>query len=740
MTGSGRFDTGRASGTPAGDSPGEGGFRLDPFQIEAEAALDRGASVLVSAPTGSGKTVVAEHAVARAIARGQKAFYTTPLKALSNQKFADLRRVYGPEAVGLLTGDVSHRPDASVVVMTTEVLRNMLFAGSPVLSGLGLVVLDEVHYLQDPYRGSVWEEVIILAPPEVVLVCLSATVANATELGAWIRSVRGPTEVVVERRRPVELRNHVAIAERGTRDIDLVPVLAGTRLHRDAARLDAHVHRLARQPGGLRRSRLAVPRRSEIVQALAERAMLPAIVFIFSRAACDDAVGQCLMDGVRLTTPEQRQEIRRRAEERTEGLPDDELSVLGYGPWIAGLEMGLAAHHAGMIPAFRETVESCFADGLLGVVYATETLSLGINMPARTVVVERLTKVREHGRSGLTSGEYAQLTGRAGRRGLDVVGNAVVPWSPHILVADVARLVTSEPPDLRSSFRPTYNLAANLVHRYPRDQVEYVLDRSFAQFLDQRHHRALSRRLDRTLALLERWGYVDRKRWQLTERGVALTRVYHESDLLVSEAVCSGMLDGLSAPDLAAMASCLTFEVRTRRAQGDGRPPAGLAGRISALMDLADRLRQDEDGADLPPTRRPDDRFADVAARWARGQGLHRVLTRAELAPGDFVRNIRQLVDLLRQVALVARDPQTATTAASAADALDHGVAASTMAPGAGIGGDGAGHSPAPAVGTGASPEAAEAGGGATDRPADGHAMPPVTMRNTRASSEDHTT
>lgn len=657
------------------------GFAPDPFQLRAAEALEGGSSVVVSAPTGAGKTVVAEYAVERARRQGKKAFYTTPLKALSNQKFGELRARYGVDDVGLLTGDVSHRGGAPVVVMTTEVLRNMLFAGSRLLDGLGLVVLDEVHYLQDPYRGSVWEEVIIVAPPEVVLVCLSATVSNAAELGAWITSVRGPTEVVVEERRPVELRNHLAVAARGSRRVTLLPVVRQGALHPDAARLDARVARLARQPGGLRRSQLAVPRRTEIVEELAEQAMLPAIVFIFSRAACDDAVTQCVSEGIRLTDPNQRAEIRRRCEDHTEGLPDDELAVLGYGPWAAALELGIGAHHAGLIPAFRETVESCFADGLLGVVYATETLSLGINMPARTVVVERLTKVRSEGRSGLTPGEYAQLTGRAGRRGLDPVGHAVVPWSPHLLAADVARLATRSAADLRSSFRPTYNLAANLVRRYRADQVRYLLDRSFAQFLDRQHHRTLSRRLERIMDLLDRWGYVDRGAWRLTQRGEVLARIYHESDLLVAEASTSGLFDGLAPAELAGVVSACSFESRAGRSRPEPRLPAPVATRVAALTALADRLRADEDGAHLHTTRRPDAGFAEVAWRWARRQRLQRVLEHAELAPGDFVRNTRLLCDLLRQVAVVAPADLTRQAAGEAAALLDHGVVAVSVAP-----------------------------------------------------------
>jgi ATP-dependent RNA helicase HelY len=655
------------------------GFALDPFQVRAMESLDRGVSVLVSAPTGSGKTVVADYAIARALESGRRAFYTTPLKALSNQKLKELSVPYGSGNVGLLTGDVSHQPEAPVVVMTTEVLRNMLFSDPGSTSDLGLVVLDEVHFLQDPYRGSVWEEVLILCPRDVVFVCLSATVSNADQLGAWMSEVRGHTDVITEQRRPVELSQHVAVTERSTRAVHLVPLLWKGVAHRDALALDRRPKASRGSAARYRResfSRLATPRRTELIEALADRSMLPAIVFIFSRSACDDAVDQCVRDGIRLIKPEQRAEVRRICEEATDGISDEELRALDYGPWSAALETGVAAHHAGMVPAFREATEACFSAGLLRVVYATETLALGINMPARTVVIERLTKMREHGRSALTSGEYAQLCGRAGRRGLDDLGHAVVSWSPALHISELANLATSRAPDLRSSFRPTYNMAVNLVRRFPVRRVNELLDKSFAQFQDVRRLDALSARLGRILAVLELRGHVNIADWQLTSSGQLLARIYHECDLIITEALSAGRLDGLDAPQLAATLSCFTYEARVGRWQPEPRLPKVVADRIHALVLQAESLRAQETEMRIGKTRQPEPGFAEAALRWASGERLDRVLERSALSPGDFVRNSKQLADLLRQVSLLAQLSQTADTAADAARAIQRGVVA----------------------------------------------------------------
>jgi ATP-dependent RNA helicase HelY len=863
-------------------------FTLDEFQQRGIAALEAGRSVLVAAPTGSGKTVVAEYAVAKALAEQGKAFYTAPIKALSNQKFADLARRHGADRVGLLTGDNSMNGDAPVVVMTTEVLRNMIYAGSPALSGLRYVVLDEVHFLQDAYRGPVWEEVIIHLPVNVGLVCLSATVSNAEELAEWMSTVRGPTEAVIEERRPVELHNLYCVGDKGSQDMHLLPTLVDGHPNPEAERLDDEALHTAGRGGarGRPRRRFFTPRRVEVIERLQDEGMLPAITFIFSRKACDEARDVCLDAGLRLTTPDERARVRAIVDERTAGLADADLTVLGFDRFLAGLEAGVAAHHAGMVPPFKEAVEACFTEGLTKAVFATETLALGVNMPARSVVIERLTKFTGERRELLTPGEYTQLTGRAGRRGIDDVGYAIVLWSPFVPFEQVADLASSRTYALRSAFRPTYNMAANMVRRYQPEQAHHLLNLSFAQYqadravvrvearierqrarldrllaeatcppgdveeyrrlraeaqatrsdgsdggsrgtlertlaaltrltpgdiivvdgtrlavlsvafrkghprlhlVDERsrprtisagdlhtapralgtielpvpynpnnrafqhqvgeslrrarlqpagrvdeppsperaerdvafaaaeahpvadcpdrdaHVRAavqservahelddlvsqgrgrsgsLARPFDRVLRLLEAWGYLDG--WALTEAGEVLSRTYHETDLLVAEAMTTGLLDDLDAPSLAALVSCLTYEHRGRDRPPDPRfPSSTVRERFRALDALSAELAADEEAAGLPITRAPDAGFVHLAHAWAAGGGLAAVLEDEELSGGDFVRNVKQLIDLLRGIADVAPVPATGARARQAAEALQRGVVTATSA------------------------------------------------------------
>lgn len=495
-------------------------FRLDDFQRRSCEALENGHGVLVCAPTGAGKTVVGEFAVHLALAAGGKCFYTTPIKALSNQKHNDLVRRYGADKIGLLTGDQSINGDADVVVMTTEVLRNMLYANSSTLHGLSYVVMDEVHFLADRMRGAVWEEVILHLPDEVRLVSLSATVSNAEEFGGWIKTVRGDTTVIVDEHRPVPLWQHVLVGKRlfdlfdyraskskkSNRELLVDPELLRHIAHRrEADRLTDW------QPRGRGRNRgrptmYRPPSRPEVIATLDKEGLLPAITFIFSRAGCDAAVKQCLRSPLRLTSQEDRARIAEVIDRRCGDLPESDLIVLDYHEWREGLLRGLAAHHAGMLPVFRHTVEELFSAGLVKAVFATETLALGINMPARTVVLERLIKFNGEQHMPLTPGEYTQLTGRAGRRGIDVEGHAVVLWTPDVEPAEVAGLASTRTFPLRSSFSPSYNMTINLVQQMGPVQAHELLEASFAQYQADRSVVGLRRGIERGERMLAEIG------------------------------------------------------------------------------------------------------------------------------------------------------------------------------------------------------------------------------------------
>ena len=522
--------------TTSPDAPGASGelarfaaelaFELDPFQRRACAALEGGHGVLVCAPTGAGKTIVGEFAVHLALSSGGKCFYTTPIKALSNQKHNDFVARYGREQIGLLTGDLSVNADAPVVVMTTEVLRNMLYANSPALRGLSYVVMDEVHFLADRMRGAVWEEVILHLPDDVRLVSLSATVSNAEEFGGWIQTVRGDTTVVVDDHRPVPLWQHMLVGKRLFDLFDYDAHEPGDRRHaivdpnllrhiahrREADRLSDW--RGPRRGGGGRggpgrsdhRGFYRPPSRPDVIRMLDADGLLPAITFIFSRVGCDAAVQQCLRSSLRLTTEEDRAQIAEVIDHRCGDLEDSDLEVLGYYEWREALLRGIAAHHAGLLPVFRHTVEELFTAGLIRAVFATETLALGINMPARTVVLERLVKYNGEQHLPLTPGEYTQLTGRAGRRGIDVEGHAVVLWHPGEETtepAEVAGLASTRTFPLRSSFAPSYNMTINLVSRAGTEQAHRLLEQSFAQYQADRSVVSLVRGVERGRQMLD---------------------------------------------------------------------------------------------------------------------------------------------------------------------------------------------------------------------------------------------
>ena len=726
-------------------------FELDDFQTEANDALEAGSNVLVAAPTGAGKTVVADFAIYLAQERNVKAFYTTPIKALSNQKYHDLVDVYGPDKVGLLTGDTSINSEADIVVMTTEVLRNMLYERSTTLNALRYVILDEVHYLADRFRGPVWEEVIIHLPKTVKIVGLSATVSNVEDFSNWIASVRGDTKLVISEHRPVPLEQHVIVQADEHTEPEVLDLYRRdgngeqtTKLNAELInRLDQLDRKAARRRGeerpdkrkGFGRGRGGkgakghapkaerhTPRRWAVVDELNFLGMLPGIYFIFSRNGCDQAVEQCINAGLELTTDEEVTKIRRIVDEMVEGqLTQEDLKALQFSKFRFALEEGFASHHAGMIALFRQIVERLFEEGLVKMVFATETLALGINM---------------------TPGEFTQLTGRAGRRGIDTIGHAIVVDHHGFVPATAAALSSKRVYPLHSSFRPTFNMAVNLLNSSDYETAHVTLDQSFAQweanesawqlesqintlknalagyeqafacehgdfkqFMTLRMELSdiekegydsrtgsVARQFDRICDILTGLGYLERHvnaaghiDMTLTEKGSLLRRIYSEHDLELCEALLAGTFDKLDANGLAAVLSSLVYEARRG---GDGEPrhyPGGISGPIAIASSKLKGICEDIDilceDHGLDEMQRPDFGILDIMYEWADGGSLGSCLYGTDMTGGDFVRTAKRLADVLQQIAVAQPLPfdggeRLAGLAHEAADRVNRGVVA----------------------------------------------------------------
>jgi len=452
-------------------------FKLDAFQREAIDKLDSGTGgVLVSAPTSSGKTVVAEYAIFRALRDGTKVIYTTPLKALSNQKYHDFVRDYGERTVGLVTGENTINDEAPVVVMTTEILRNLIYEDPKRLDAVAYVILDEVHYIDDFPRGSVWEEIVIQAPRSIKLVGLSATIGNYREIAEWMAENRGGMETVFHNVRPVELKMWLSVQNR------FFPLFKDDggidqRTWSKAAEEEEASYRVGRF------TRLPSNDLLKVIDELRRLDILPSIYFIFSRRGCREALQRCSYHDLDLTTAEEKEAIDRVAAERLLGLKDrDEEALFRRMVDARLLRRGMAEHHAGLLPYHKEMVEELFQRGLIKVVFATETLSLGINMPARGVVVSSFTKFDGVSFSNLTTGEMTQLMGRAGRRGIDVIGHGVILKESDVEIGTIYEVAMGPTLVVESKFLPSYNMALNLLRVYTPAEAEGLMERSFGQF------------------------------------------------------------------------------------------------------------------------------------------------------------------------------------------------------------------------------------------------------------------
>jgi len=745
-------------------------FELDPFQIDACHALENGKGVLVAAPTGAGKTIIGEFAVDLVINSGGKCFYTTPIKALSNQKFTELCAKYGESKIGLLTGDTSINSEAQIVIMTTEVLRNMIYSNSKTIDELKYVVMDEVHYLADKFRGAVWEEILIHLSDAVQIISLSATVSNAEEFGEWLQTVRGETEIIVSEIRPVPLYQHVLF---GNRLLDLFG--ENQKLNPELTRLERDSYRQVR---GNWRDKPKEPKplmRSEVIEKLDREGLLPAITFIFSRNNCDAAVRQCLAAGIKLTDTDERKIIRSVISKNMKNLAEEDLVVLGYYEWADALERGIAAHHAGLLPAFKVTVEELFQQGLVKAVFATETLALGINMPARTVVLEKLSKWNGEGHVAISPGEYTQLTGRAGRRGIDIEGNAVILWNNDLDSTSVGGLASTRTYPLKSSFKPTYNMSINLISQFGSNRARTSLESSLAQFQadkavvglakqirkneiarddlfaqskcdqgdfveyssmragikkletdskrskrkrheieeeigsirkrmknhachgcpDRENHsriaeraqrlqreidglqerinsrtNVIAKRFDRIKVILDKFGYINND--AIAQSGKMLAKIYGETDLLIAESIQAGVFNQLSATDLVAVISSCIYESRNEEA---AKVPRGeVQNALAVISKIYGKIHEAESDLNLEPMRAPDFGFCWASHKWASGHSLTSILKGSDLTVGDFVRSMKQIIDLLRQLRAAAPDLQVVID--QALSKIDRGVIA----------------------------------------------------------------
>ena len=445
-------------------------FELDDFQKEACDYISEGKSVVVCAPTGAGKTVIAQHAIHCALRDGKRVFYTTPLKALSNQKFSDFSEQYGSDKVGLLTGDTSFNRDAQIVVMTTEVFRNMLYGtnfGSVKdnMKDVRYVILDEVHYMNDEQRGTVWEESIIYCPTNVQIIALSATVANADKLTDWINTVHSKTELVNTDFRPVPLRFYYFDS---SQPHTILPLLTPSGALNNKIRPEKK--QFSRGKPVSKRNTV-----KDVVRVLHEKDMLPAIYFTFSRKKCDEQMEKCAE--LCLVTPKEQEQIRQ--------IIDDYIAENPYlykNKHIEYLLLGVASHHAGLLPGWKVLVEKLFQKGLIKVVFATETLAAGINMPARSTVISSISKRTDTGHRTLTPSEFLQMSGRAGRRGMDEIGYVIIVGTAFQTPEEVAELVLSDANPLESKFSPSYSMVLNLLQRFTLDEAKELVLKSFGYF------------------------------------------------------------------------------------------------------------------------------------------------------------------------------------------------------------------------------------------------------------------
>lgn len=637
------------------------GFTLDPFQEDAVHAIERHESVVVSAATGTGKTLIADYAIDKFIHLDRRIIYTAPIKALSNQKFKDFSNAYGAHNVGIMTGDVVVNPSAPILVMTTEIYRNMLLARDPLVMDIVYIIFDEIHYMNDPERGTVWEESIIFSPEHIRFICLSATIPNAEEFAAWMESIKGHRVSVVRyEKRAVPLEHFVYDSEQG---------LTTAKKLRELARIPSYDEaRGARRRGRGGRSKRDYPEPPKVEEVIMEmQGKLPAIVFSFSRKGCEE-------EAVRLTKRHdfaQPEDQRRIVEVYRRHFTPEVSRMRTTAKLRECLSKGVGFHHAGLLPQHKEAVEELFAEGLLKVLFATETFSVGINMPAKTVVFNGLRKFDGQSFRMINSKEYFQLAGRAGRRGIDTVGYVVAMIDRRDNnVDDLIKVSAADTEPIRSQFQLSFNTVLNLIANHRRDEIETILKSNFDYYIRRRS----SDRQVRIMAsfnnkkrTLQKMGYVTRED-QLTEKGMFARLIYFE-ELLVSEIFTTLLYKRLTDTELLQVIAGIIYEPRSN----DYFSFKGVQRRYDALLK---KISSANFFVEKRLNKLSLKRMMALVGTWSEGGSFEDLLPLTKLAEGDIIRLFRRIIDMIGQIQRATTDDELHERLRSCQDRIDRGLVA----------------------------------------------------------------
>ncbi len=646
------------------------GFKLDKFQIDAINEIIAGKSVFVQAPTGSGKTVIAEFALRLCLEENSTIFYTSPIKALSNQKFEEFKRKINFENIGIITGDISESENAKVVVMTTEILRNMIYSNR-VPSTLKIVVLDEVHYINDKERGRVWEETIMKLDPNIRLVCLSATVSNARELVSWISKIHAPMKLITSTHRPVPLSGTFI---HGNNSLRLETLHLGTKDSSDSKNSKSQIVKTFNKTQ-------SVPYVEDVVEYLDKKKKLPAIYFIFSRKGCMNTFQMLLEDGIRLTSPSETEEIDEITSSMIKDIDRHTLQTLDFDSFSEGLRQGIAVHHAGVFPLFKKCVELLFEKGLIKIVFATETMALGLNMPAKSVVLESMLKRDSYGPRLLTPLEFVQIAGRAGRRGIDTEGFVYILCDRRYPFGTVEKIVASRNFKISSQFNPSYNTILNLLKYSDLNSLLSLFEKSFANYSNQRsiYDKEI---VKRRISLLKKFGYLTKEN-NLTQKGSVLSEIHLENDLLILEMLYNMDTRKISAVSLGSLIAS-TISVKTNNFRFNTSPrylqnhfhitSNELIEMYKKLCILKNNIDEIEAQRGIETSDKLLNSNVLVMYMWSKGLDLGLCLDASGLEVGDFIRLAKQTLSVLEQISISFSSSHISKIALNASRLIDRGI------------------------------------------------------------------